>query len=128
MTDCSVEGPNLIEHGLELYHIGPLGPLPERRAGIGVLDAKNGGVVDQLNVIAVIIAENVHGVIALLCQILTAPLGQTVAGCGRTVAEFRGQRFDIADAADIGIEDLVHDLVDVLIGVASMDVFLVVCG
>ena len=73
-----------------------------------------GGVDHQLDVVPVIVAEDLHGVIARLGHLLAAPLGEPVTGGGGPVAELGGEGLHKALAADVVVEDLVHHRADAL--------------
>src|SRR5699024_1321951 len=100
----------------------------DRIAGVGVADALDRGVGHQLNVIAVVGAQDGHIVRPLFRHGLAAPLGQPVAGDGGAVAEFGGQRLYKADAPYVGVEHLIHQLADIFKDVTALDKFLVVGG
>ena len=84
--------------------------------------------MDQFNIIAVVVAQNLHGGVALLGQILAAPLGESGAGDGSAVAELGGQRLYKALAADVVVENFVYHLADILEDVAATDKLLIVGG
>ena len=99
---------------------------PQGRAGVGGLHVLNRRVHHQLYVVAVVVAQNLHGVVALLGQLLAAPLGQAVAGAGGAVAELGRKGLHKAGPADVVVKNLVHDLGDIFKNIPALDKFLVI--
>ena len=117
-----------VQHGLKHRNIAAGGALLQGIAGIGVFNIADGGVGNQLDIVAVIVAQNVHGAHALAGQLLAAPLGQAVAGDGGAVAEFGGQGLYKALPADVGGEQFVYQVIHIFKGAPALDEFLVVDG
>ena len=110
---------------MDHHHVGTGCAPAQGRAGIGVLEALDRGLHYQLDVVSVVPPQDGHAVQPLLGQLLTAPLGQPVAGDGGAVAELGGQRLHKALTADIVVEDIVHQSVDIVKDVAAFDELLV---
>ena len=117
-----------VEHRLHHHHILPLGAQTEGRARIGAAQILNGGILYQLDVLPVVIPQDLHRPIALLGQVLAAPLGEAVAGAGGAVAELGRQGLYKVSAADVVVKSLIHRPADVLKDVPAADELLVVGG
>ena len=106
--------PHPVQRGLNHHHIGTRAAPPQRRPGIGLHQTLHRRIGHDFDVVAVVGAENIHRVVALLRQVLGPPLAEPLAGDGRPVAEFGSQRLHKAWAAEVVVEDIVHNGVDVL--------------
>ena len=117
-----------VEHGLHGHHIRPGGAQPQGIARIGLAQGLDRGVFHQLDVVPVVVPQDLHGAVALLGQLLAAPLGEPGAGGGGAVAEFSGQGLHKALSADVVGEHLIHGPADVLKDVPVPDKLLVIGG
>ncbi len=116
---------NAVENDLRLHDIRFAAALAQRLARIGGNVAADGRVADDLDGVAVVIAQNLHGVCAGFRQRLRAPLAQAGAGDGRAVAELCRKRFHKALLPQVVVEDLVNDALHGGEVVPAVDEFLV---
>ena len=126
--DGGVVAGDAVQHCLEYGDIAAGGALLKGVTGVGVLNISDGSVGHQLNVIAVVMAQDVHSPHALPGQRLAAPLGKAVAGDGGSIAELSGQRLHKALPANVGGEQFIHQIVYIFKGAAALDKLLVVHG
>ena len=110
--DCRIVFPDSVQLRLNNHHIGTDISPAQRCAGIGGCIFFYRRVIDDFH-IAVVIPKNLGGVIALLRQLLTAPLAQALAGHGGAVAVFCSQGLHEARAAQIVVEHLLRQAGDV---------------
>ena len=117
---------NAVEHGFHHHYRLPLASQAQGAAGIGLAQGAHRGILHQLDAGPVVVAQNLHGAVALEGQLLAAPLGQAVTfGCG-AVAELGGQGLHKARPADIVVENLIHHLADILKNIPPPDKLLVI--
>ena len=62
----------------------------------------------------------------MLCQRLTTPLGQAVAGRSGAVAEFSGEWFYKPGAADVGVKNFIHYLAYIFKNISPFDELLII--
>ena len=82
----------------------------------------------DLDVVAVVVFEDLQGVLALFGPVHRAPLLHALAGDGLAVAVFGVVGVDGALTAHVGVEDVVGELFHHLKDVASVHIILVVAG
>ena len=82
----------------------------------------------DIHVVAVVVADDLDGGIALIAQVLGAPLAQTGAGDPPAVAVGGEDGLAHPGAGQVIVEDIVHKSVYVLVGIAAVDPLLVVSG
>ena len=126
--DGGVVAGDAVEHGLEHGDIAAGGAGLQGVAGVGVFNVADRGIGYQLNIVSIIVAQDIHGAHALTGQGLAAPLGQSVTGDGGAVAELGGQGLHKALPADVGGEQLIHQIIYIFKGAPPLDEFLVVHG
>ena len=116
---------NAVQLALDGEHIVAEGAAPQRGAGIGLGVAADLGVIDNADIVAVVVAQNLQRRVALIGEGDASPLRQAVAKGGVAVAELRIERLDPAGADDIVVKDLIRYAADVVVDLAAVDVVLV---
>ena len=117
-----------VETDLELADLTPRAVEPQRLSGGRGGDASHGGILNNVDVGAVVVGQNAVGCEARLGQIHRAPLGQPVAGDGGAVAVLGEKRLHGALPAYVVIEDLTADALDVLKDIPPVDKVLIKAG
>ena len=116
---------NSVEHDLQDHNAGA-GIAPAQDTGIGRCDSLHRGVADDFHV-PIVAAQDFRSSIALLGQILAAPLAETLTGHGGAVAEFCRQRLHKAGPTQIAGVQLIRQPGDVFKIAAPLDKELVIC-
>lgn len=68
--DGGVVLPDAVKHDLQLHDLRPTRAAAQGRSAVGGGVAAHGRVADNLDILAVIAAENFHGAQPLLCKLL----------------------------------------------------------
>ena len=117
-----VDAIELLLNGTHALAVGAPLQRPSRIGGNVVTDRS---VKDDVDVVAVVVLQDLIGDVALLRQIHAAPLAQPAALGAHSVAERGEQRLHIALPHDVVVENIVHDLTDVLKYIAAGDIGLI---
>ena len=116
---------NAVELPLDGQHVVAERAAPQGDSRIGLGVAADVGVIDDADVVAVVVAQNLHRREALIGERHRAPLQQAVAHRLIAVAELRVERLDAARADNVVVENLVRDAADVVVDLAAVDKILV---
>lgn len=116
-----------VELRLDGHNAGTGEAPAQRPAAVGGNNALDRGVGDNLHV-AIVAAQNLGGVVALLGEVLAAPLAEALAGHRGAVAEFGRQGLHESGAAEVAVEKIVRQPGDVFEVTAAVDEKLVVGG
>ena len=111
-VNCRIILRDAVEHHLHRYHRRAGYPPAQRVARVGRGDVLNGRIGDNFH-ISVIAAKNLDVGVSLHRQILAAPLAQSLAGDGGSIAEFCSQRFHKAGPSQIVVEQRIHQPGDI---------------
>ena len=110
--NCRIVFPDSVQLRLNDHHIGTDISPAQRCAGIGGGIFFDRRIIDDFH-IAVVIPEDLGGVVALLRQLLAAPLAQALTGHGGAVAVFCSQGLHEARPAQIVVEHFLRQTGDV---------------
>ena len=100
----------------------------QRSAGVGGDIVGHRGVKDDVDIVSIVVLQDLIGDVPRLCQIHAAPLAQAVAPGTHPIAEGGEQRLNIPLPHDVVVEDIVHDLADILKHIAAGHVGLIPLG
>ena len=92
-----------VQGGLNQNHTGAGGSPAQWGSGIGAGDAHHRCIGDDFN-ISVIASQDLGRIITLPCQILAAPLAETLAGDGGSVTKLGSQRLHKSRPPEIIVE------------------------
>ena len=111
---------------LQLVDLLACGTDGEVVAGPGGRDSADGLRRIDIHVVPVIVMDDINGAVALVAQILGAPLAQTGAADPPAIAVAGEDRLAHAGAGEIIGEDGIHQDADVFKDIPSVDPFLVI--
>ena len=126
--DGGIVAADAVELVLDGAHIVAEGAARQGGAGIRLRFIGQGRVLDQLDIVAVVVLQDLHGGIALIGEVDRTPLEQSAAHGDPAVAELGGKRLDRSLAADIVVEDIIHDQADGIEHLAVLGVGVVIAG
>ena len=123
--DCRIILRNPIQFGLDNHHAGTGKAPADGPSGVGSRRVLDRGIVNDLY-IAIVASQDLDRAVALLSQILAAPLAETLTGHRGSVAEFSCQGLHDPLAADVIVEQFIHQLGDIIKEASAVDKKLII--